>query len=148
MKPKLLFVLAAGLLLAADPGKQDPGQKDLDKMQGDWALASMTRDGMKVPDLDVQALFRSVKGNEYTIFRFERVVGKGTFKVDTTKKPKTIDLFQANAPADAKPVLGIYEFDGDELRVCYAPPGKDRPKAFESKPGQAQTLAVWEPEKK
>src|SRR5262245_10764905 len=139
MKPRLLLVLIAGILLAADAGKDD-----LEKMQGDWNAIAFIRDGMKYPDDDANALFRTVKGNDYTISRFEKTVGKGTFKIDATRKPKTIDL----VPANAKPILGIYEFDGDKLRMCYSVPGGERPKAFESKMGQTQTLVVWEREKK
>ncbi len=121
-------------------------------MQGDWAAFSFVRDGEKLPDDDAQALFRTVKGRDYTVSRFNKVVGNGSFTLDATKTPKTID-FQPTAPAGqpsgtTKPMLGIYEFDGEKLKMCIAPPGRDRPTAFESKAGTGMTITVWEREMK
>jgi hypothetical protein len=45
-------------------------------------------------------------------------------------------------------LLGIYELEGNTWKVCYAMPGKERPKDFSAKEGSGQTLAVWEREKK
>jgi uncharacterized protein (TIGR03067 family) len=142
MTPLLCLVLA---LTASD---DEANKKDLEKMQSDWVMASMVRDSEKIPDLDAQALFRSMKGNEYTVYRFDREAGKGTFKLQADQKPKKIDFYPANAPDKSKPMLGIYEFDGERLRFCLAPPGQPRPTEFASKQGQMRTLAVWEREKK
>jgi uncharacterized protein (TIGR03067 family) len=95
------------------------------------------------PD-DAQALFRTVKGNAYTVARFKRVLGKGTIKLDAAKKPKAIDAYPAGRD---KPLLGIYEFDGDKLKLCFAAPGKERPAAFTSAEGSGHTLTVWVREK-
>ena len=141
-----LVLALAGLVVADD--KVNPNKKDLEKMQGDWALASMTRDGMKVPDEDAQALFRTVKDNQYTVSRYEKVIGKGTFSIDATKKPRTIDFLPETEKDKSRAIRGIYKFDGKKLAVCYAPPGKDRPTEFTSKEGQMHTLVVWEPEAK
>ena len=43
---------------------------------------------------------------------------------------------------------GIYEIDGDNYKVCFAPPGKDRPKEFSSKGDEGLTLSVWKKAKK
>ena len=47
-----------------------------------------------------------------------------------------------------KPLLGIYEFDGEKMKLCFAGPGKERPTAFTSEAGSGQTLTVWVREKK
>lgn len=148
MNRKTIILIAAGLLVAADAPKNDPNQADLKKMQGDWALASMTRDGMKTPDDAAQTIFRTVKGDQYTVLRFDKAIGKGTFKIDATKKPKTVDFFPDGTKDKTKAMHGIYEFDGAKLKYCYAPAGKDRPTTFSSKDGETQTLAIWEREKK
>jgi uncharacterized protein (TIGR03067 family) len=143
----LLLTLTAGLLVAAEPA-DDAGKKDLERMQGDWAVHSMTRDGQPLPDDDAQSLFRTVKGDGYTIFRFDKAIGRGTVKLDATKTPRAIDASPANAPAGSPPLPGIYEFDGDKLRICFAGPGGERPKDFSCKAGSGHTLTVWEREKK
>lgn len=147
MRAAAWLVLALGGVLLADD-KADANKKDLEKMQGDWALASMTRDGMKFPDEDAQALFRTVKGDHYTVSRYEKVVGKGTFTIDATKTPRTIDFLPETEKDKSRAIRGIYKFDGDKLTVCYAPAGKDRPTEFASKEGQMHTLMVWEREAK
>jgi uncharacterized protein (TIGR03067 family) len=139
-------------LIAADQPSDEASKKDLARLQGDWAAVSHVRDGQKLPDDDAQSLFRTVKGNEYTVSRFKQVVGRGTFKVDATKTPKTVDFQPVAAAgqsaAPLKPMLGIYEFDGENWKVCIAPPGRDRPTTFESKPGSGLTATVWEREMK
>jgi uncharacterized protein (TIGR03067 family) len=115
-------------------------------MQGDWVAESLASDGEKASDDDVQAYFRNVKGDAYTVFRFSKVSGKGTLKIDATKNPKTID----STPDGGKvpPVAGIYSLEGDTLTICNAPPGKPRPTKLVSEPNSGHSLWVWKREKK
>ncbi len=148
MKLRISCFLIIILLVAADSSKDEANKKDLALMQGDWAAESMTKDGFKLPDDDARALFRTVKENGYTVFRYDKPIAKWTFTIDATHKPKTIDIFPANAKEKANPLLGIYELEADTFKMCNAPAGKDRPSEFESKPGMTQTLTVWKREKK
>jgi uncharacterized protein (TIGR03067 family) len=141
-------LLAAVVLMAGAAPRDDANAVDLKKMQGDWVVVSMVKDGTKIPDDDAQALFRTVKDDTYAVARFSRVIGKGTFKIDATKKPKTIDSTPAGSGDKAPPILGIYELDGDRLKICNAPPGKDRPTDFDAKEGSEHTLIIWQREKK
>ena len=144
---RILFLALSLTLAAADP-KEDPGKKDLAAMQGDWACDRMERDGMKFPDEAAQAYFRTVKGKAYTVYRFKKAVGKGTFTLDATKSPRQIDLTLGDGPAKGKTVLGIYKIDGDTLTLCYGGPGGKRPAEFATKEKSGHTLAVWSREKK
>jgi uncharacterized protein (TIGR03067 family) len=150
MKRILLgLLLLGGLTATTAAADDDESKKDLAKMQGDWAGVSMMRDGQAFPDDDAQALFRTVKDNHYTVYRYRKTIGKGTFTIDATKKPHTIDSTPEPPPGmEAKPVLGIYEWDGENLRTCYAAQGKERPTEFASKAGSGHTLSVWRREKK
>jgi uncharacterized protein (TIGR03067 family) len=148
MKLRIPLFLALAFLLAADQPTSDANKKDLDRLQGDWAAVSMVYDGHQLPDDDAQSLFRTVKADHYTLFLFKKAIGKGTFMLDATKKPKTIDFLAASAAAKPVPIHGIYELDGDTWKVCYAAPGKERPKEFTAKEESGFTLAVWEREKK
>lgn len=140
----VLLLLAAAVLAAADAPAGD-GKKDLERMQGDWACDSYAADGMKLPDDDAQAYFRTIRGDTYTVARFKKVLGKGTFKLDASKTPKAIDALPAGRD---KPLLGIYEFDGEKMKLCFAGPDKERPTAFTSEEGSGRTLTVWVREKK
>ena len=140
MKTKLLFILAAGLLLGAD----DP-KKELDKLQGEWSAVSLERDGNKLPDEMLKTVKRSVTGESYTI-AFGEMMFKGTFKIDVSKTPKTIDIVREEDKDT--PIKGIYELDGDTYKVCYGAPGKDRPTEFSAKEGSGNTMSVWKKAKK
>jgi uncharacterized protein (TIGR03067 family) len=147
MTTHMLLIWAALLPAAADSPANDASAKDLAKMQGDWMVASITRDGHKLSDDEAQTLFRTVTGDKYTIFNFSKPISKGTFKIDSTKTPKTIDSTRAGA-AKSPAILGIYEFEGDTLKVCNAAPGMPRPTSFEAKEGSNHTKIVWQHEKK
>jgi uncharacterized protein (TIGR03067 family) len=127
-------------------GAGDATQRDLDLMQGDWAVVSMTYDGEVLSDDIAQVLFRTVKGQEVTLFQFDKPLGNGTLKLDASQTPRAID--EQSARKDSKPRLGIYEFEGNRLRICMAAPGAARPKEFASKPGSESSLTVWERQKK
>jgi uncharacterized protein (TIGR03067 family) len=142
----LAISLCVALVLAIAVGPNDDANAiDLKRMQGDWMVASMKVNGMKVPDDEAQALFRSVDGQKYTVSHFSKPIGSGTFKIDATKEPKTID---STPQGKDKPLLGIYQFDGPSLKICNAAAGKPRPTGFAAGPASEQTLIVWQPETK
>jgi uncharacterized protein (TIGR03067 family) len=143
-----LLLCAALLPAAADQVPADADASDLAKMQGDWRTVSVTENGTKLADDEAQTLFRTVSGNKYSLFRFSKPLTRGTFKIDATKRPKTIDVMPTASKGPAKPILGIYEFNGTSLWICNARPGKPRPTDFEPKQGSGNSRVVWEPEKK
>jgi uncharacterized protein (TIGR03067 family) len=146
----LLLALAAGVLVAAEAPKEDAGKKDLKAMQGTWEAVSHEEDGRKATEEErKKAQVRLVvKGDEYTISFGKTVGGKGTLKLDPGKKPKQIDVVLGDGPFKGKAMLGIYELKGDELRVCTAMPGKERPKEFSTKKGSQRYLIGYKRLKK
>jgi len=141
----LILTLAALLSAPNDQAADEATAADLRKMQGDWVVTTMKINGEVYPDDAAQVLFRTVKGSEYTVSRFSKVIGGGAFQLDATQTPRTIDSTPKNS-ADGKPLLGIYEFEGDKLKICNALPGKPRPKNFKAGLLSGHTLIVWEPE--
>lgn len=122
--------LSVGLLMAAD-AKDDAVKKDTEAMQGKWQLVSLERDGKSV-DVPKDAV-RVVKDDTYTITPRPGVTIEGTYKIDPTAKPKTIDITPTTSDNKGKTALGIYEIDGDMLKICWAPSGKDRPTEFKER---------------
>jgi uncharacterized protein (TIGR03067 family) len=143
--PFLALVLASAAV--AERANEENAAKDLKRMEGNWVVVSMEVDGTKVPDDDAMALFRSVKGDRYTVSRYRKVVGKGTIKLDTSTKPRGIDALPDGAAGKAKSLLGIYEFEGNRLKLCFARPGLARPTEFLSKEDSGHNLTVWQREK-
>jgi uncharacterized protein (TIGR03067 family) len=146
MKPRMLLVLIAGVLVAADA--KDDAKKDLEKLQGNWVMVSGERNGEALPDEQIKALKRTIKDEEFTVMRDSETLAKGKFTIDPSKSPKTIDVTITEGDNKDKKMLGIYEIDGDNYKVCFAPFDKDRPKEFSSKGEEGLTLSVWKREKK
>jgi uncharacterized protein (TIGR03067 family) len=148
MKRWAFLLLVLALVTGAEATKENAAAEDLKRMQGDWVVVSMEVDGMKVPDDDAMAFFRTVKSDQYTVSRYRKVTGKGTIVLDAAQKPRAIDTLPAGAAGKAKSILGIYEFEGKKLKLCFAPPGMARPTEFRSKEGSGHTLTVWQREEK
>jgi uncharacterized protein (TIGR03067 family) len=124
--------LTAGLFIAAD-AKDDAVKKDMDALQGKWAVLSMDLDGQ--PVTLVRDAARVIKDDKYTLTLLSDLTVESKFKIDPTAKPKTIAATASSGPYKDKELLGIYELDGDTLKICFALPGKDRPTEFKSKEG-------------
>jgi uncharacterized protein (TIGR03067 family) len=148
MRYSFLAIIALAAVTAAGAKTDDPDKSDLEKMQGDWSSVVYVVDGTTLDDDDAQAYFRTIKGDQYSVFHFNKPLGKGTFKIDATKRPKTIDAWPATAKDKANPMLGIYELEGGRLKFCFAAAGKARPSEFTAKEGSEHTLTVREREKK
>ena len=131
--------LAVGLLVAGD-AKDDAVKKDMEALQGKWQIVSLERDG-KSTDVAKDAV-RVIKDDKYTVTPRPGVTIEGTFKIDPSAKPKTIDVTPTTGDNKGKTSLGIYEIDGDALKICWAPSGKDRPTEFKSPEGSGLFLAV------
>jgi uncharacterized protein (TIGR03067 family) len=144
MRIKLIVLAAVALCLAADSPKE-AAKKDQKKLQGDWVLASGERNGEKFPEEVAKSMKRTIAGDKFTVTRNDEAVAKGTFTLDPSKKPKAIDV---KVEGTDQSIHGIYELDGDTFKMCYAAPGKERPKEFTTKADSGHTLAVWKRAKK
>lgn len=142
----LLLTLTVVLSAPTAPAAEDAAAADLRQMQGDWMVATMKVNGKELSADEAQILFRTVEGNQYTVSRFSKPIAGGTFTLDASVTPRTIDSTPAKSK-DGTPLLGIYEFDGEKLRICNARPGKPRPKTFKANLLSGHTLIVWEPER-
>lgn len=117
----------------------DASGEEMAKLQGTWTAVSAERDGKMISEEEVKKLDLrlTIKDDE---FMWMPLASKGPehfphghFKLDTTKKPKAIDLTIDLLFSPAKKtstVLGIYEFDGDSLRLLKALPDQGRPTEF------------------
>jgi uncharacterized protein (TIGR03067 family) len=128
------------LLLAQE---SDQVKADVAKMQGEWSMVSGSADGQAIPNEMLPSAKRVCKGNESIVTIGPQLIMQATFTVDPTKDPKTIDYQVTDGPTKGKKHLGIYAFDGDTVKYCFAAPDDERPADFNSKPGERRTLSVW-----
>ncbi|MFL5338583.1 MAG: sigma-70 family RNA polymerase sigma factor [Gemmataceae bacterium] len=64
-------------------------------------------------------------------------------RLDAGKSPKQIDITVTKVGGQLVGVMkGIYALEGDELRLCLADIGKERPAAFPLKPGWGEVLIL------
>ncbi len=130
-------VLAGGHLpgVAIRPMKKDPVKEDMKKLEGEWVIESYIQGGQ-----DHSATFgggkmtRTISGNRWTTSSIGQVT-QYTFRIDPTKKPKTIDITMAGDGTQKQTFLCIYEVEGDTLKLCQAQAGQNRPAKFEATNG-------------
>jgi uncharacterized protein (TIGR03067 family) len=128
-----ISVLAASLLATVSTAQKDSA-KDADKLQGSWSSTTVVTEGVAVPADQLKKAPRTlvVQGDQFTLKSGENKL-VGAFRLDPTKSPRTVDLVLTEGPDKGRTVQGIYELDGDHLRVCYDPTGKSRPADFSTK---------------
>src|SRR2546421_313304 len=110
------------LAVATLSGQQDVVKKEKAKLAGAWVVESMEMMGKKV-ESSVGDTF-TFAGDKVT-FKTKLKEEPETYKLDPGKKPREIDF------KSKETILGIYELDGDTLKLCVSTSGK-RPTAFDS----------------
>jgi uncharacterized protein (TIGR03067 family) len=146
MRYCLLLPILAPMVFVAGQVDDRAVKKDLDKFQGAWqAISVINVDGKPASEDDARYTRLVVKGNTFTL-QDKNAMIRGTFSIDPTRVPKTIDVTLDGAKPEDK-ILGIYRIDGDLRRSCFVPPGKERPRDFPSD-GKGFLQFVWKPQPK
>jgi uncharacterized protein (TIGR03067 family) len=144
MKWRALVLAAAVVAVAAD-AKDDANKKDLDALQGSWKVQKLIRGGDEAPGKDSEKVVFLFEGNKVSIDEGRPKKETATFKLDATKKPKAIDFVPETKKESAE---GVYDLDGDTLKLCFTRPGTARPKEVASEKGSETILVVLKRQKK
>jgi uncharacterized protein (TIGR03067 family) len=123
-------------------------EKEIRKFQGTWTFESSEAGGKKLPADVLKGLILTFEGAKHTVKKGDEILQVGTQKLDPSKSPKTIDVTMTEGPNKGAVMLGIYEFEGDTLKVCFDPEGKKRPTEFKSPPGSNNFVNVHKRVKK
>jgi uncharacterized protein (TIGR03067 family) len=109
-----LMVMLAGFTHGGD------SKKDQKALEGTWVAVK--------GDKQAEVKF---SGSKFIVTLGDEVY-KGTFKLDTSKKPKHIDMSVKEGPKYVDHVaLGIYKLEGDKLSWHTSEPGREqRPEDF------------------
>jgi len=146
VKLKLLVASAAVLFLAADKADEET-KKELARLKGTWVFESVESERAKLPVEGFKDNRLTIDGDNFSYKEGENVT-HGTFKIDATKKPKTLDVTFKDGDLKGKTFTGIYKLEGNTYTVCLDPSGKTRPTEFASKKGSPVVLEVLKREKK
>jgi uncharacterized protein (TIGR03067 family) len=131
---------------AAHVGSEDANDKEYKAFEGTWRFVSLEMGGKALPAETFKAARLICKGREFTSIDSGET-SRGTYSVDVTQSPKTIDATFTDGPSKGHVLRGIYELKGDIYKVCMSLPGEARPNTFESKPGSRHVLEVLQREK-
>jgi uncharacterized protein (TIGR03067 family) len=126
----------------------DPPRSDLEKLQGTWLLVAMETDGENVPAEDFKDYKSVYEENRLTLLAGDRVRRKGIVTLESSRKTKAINTWDQDGPYADQTVPGIYELDGDTLKLCFARPGDERPKEFTTKSGTGFLFCVYKRQKR
>jgi uncharacterized protein (TIGR03067 family) len=135
------------LLTAAFWGGGEPALTDLEKLQGTWVLVAMETEGHDVPAEDFKDWTAVYERNHVALRVGDRIRRRGIITLDSSRKPKAINTWDQDGPYEDQTVPGIYELDGDTLKLCFARPGQERPKEFTTKSGTAFLFCVYKRQK-
>jgi uncharacterized protein (TIGR03067 family) len=157
MVQRVLFVLLLWVLASGRSWADDAVKKELARLDGTWALIKMEVGGKSLLEKDKPEPKLNIKEGKVTSDAKEAPQGGAELSkvLDPSRKPKqiTVPNFKGGDPKKGVTLIGIYELNGDELRVCVQAVEtanlkereKERPTAFDSKQG---VLLVFKGEKK
>jgi uncharacterized protein (TIGR03067 family) len=133
----LLFVVAWAYqvpsALAEDPPSRQAAKDDLKKFQGTWECVAMEREGDAIPPEQLKGSTAVYEDDRVTLYRDGEFFRRGIVTLDPSQKPKRINTWDLGGPYADDTVPGIYEIDGDTLKICFSRPKVARPSEFTTK---------------
>ena len=136
----------AGVGVADEPTAADVKKaavaKALETFTGTWEIVTVRPDGATK---DARRLVFSKEGDYAALDKDGKELWAGTFEIDPTASPKVWDHRSHDGRKQGTDVLGVYELDGDRMKVACVVgrwkgtewTGKPRPKAIDPKQADA-----------
>jgi uncharacterized protein (TIGR03067 family) len=124
-----VFILMAGTAVWGGDTK-----KDKEKLQGTWTLTQIELGGKKIDLPEGKSMQLIFTGDKVMMKGSPKGDEEGAYTIDASKKPKQITLTKKDGGADEK-MPGIYEIEGDTLRIATSimGPKGPRPTGFDDK---------------
>ncbi len=116
---------------------------DWHDFQGTWQAVWLAQDGRKMTAEEVTDTTLTILGDRYTLRRGGHAFHGTISRVDRTRRGGAVD-FLADEPAESgRTWPGIYVLNDDELNICVAPPGGERPTSFAARRGSSDSLYLF-----
>jgi uncharacterized protein (TIGR03067 family) len=128
-----MLILAAALLAFTVAAKAESKEQALAKLQGKWRVERIEENGVAEPDDEAKRFLLTFKGTRIDV-QLRGQTEHTDFTINPEKSPKEIDMIPQYGDDKGKVFRGIYEIDGDSVRIC-ATPLAERPKKFASEQG-------------
>src|SRR6185295_14967378 len=117
-----------------------------DELTGTWKPVEVELGGVKLPEAAF-ATWRLELGKGTYALKGAESPDSGTVKVDSSKKPATMDVTGTDGPNKGKTYPCITELKGDTLKICYDLSGKKRPEEFKTEKGTKLYLVTYKRDK-
>lgn len=132
-----LFRLLTAIVVMGVAVANDDAKGDREKLQGTWQAVSVEDSGRKAPDEAVRNIKWVIAEDRITQYLGGKT-RECSYVLNATKKPGWINLTES-----AHTTPGIYEVNGDSLKICFPEGSKgERPTAFESKPNSVNDILI------
>lgn len=155
---KRLLICLVGFAAMANLGWPEPSAvppddrfaRELQALAGKWRPISAENNGYLASEAELKRDYwiREADGT-WSMWRGGKVVvGWKVKKIDATKVPRAIDLEITMGPYTGIVYLGIYELEGDSLRIAFGLPARPvRPTEFSAHKWSGRALAVFKRER-
>ncbi len=110
-----------GLAQAQTARTEAPKSKIMALVQGTWIFTST--DGQDMP-AGAPEVGVTITDNKYVQTAGGQVVERGTFKIDETKKPMTLDLMVTEGDSAGKSQVGVFEVTETTMKGKLSMPGE------------------------
>jgi uncharacterized protein (TIGR03067 family) len=141
----LLILVLFTLPTLVDAGDSVAAKKETKKLQGTWKVTAVMYNGKDFYEKGQTPFDFVIKGDEIVLQGNDAVrkeYARLRFVLDPTTMPKIFDL-TVTAGIQAKSKMeGIYEWDGQDLKLCVRIFGLNRPSAFDAGAGSSNALLV------
>lgn len=135
MRHLLALILIPAGLLAED--KKSDSAADVAALKGKWKIVSAQFNGRESGQAGERTLEFTEK--HFTAFDGKKKVRTLNYSLDSSANPPRMDFTRAGTDVKS---LGIYQLDGENLKICYGEPGANRPARIESKEGEKNFLLI------
>ncbi len=114
---------------------------DLEKWQGNWVEAACELNGENVVFSDQRPRSsRTIEGNRSFVSDENGVIDALVFRLIPGQTPKAIDVRVTRGQDAGQRTVGIYQIDGDNLKICWAIAGNNA--RLNSRPSRARGPAA------
>jgi uncharacterized protein (TIGR03067 family) len=113
------------------------------ELEGEWAMVSGVFSGKALDPSLVKWCKRITRGGVTSVVAGPQTMLKATFVLESGGRHAAIEYLNLEGASAGKRQAGIYELNGDTLKVCMSAPGKTAPSDFSSKSGDGRSYTTW-----
>lgn len=145
----LLASLTLGPALAAPPEApaQPKAPENSSPLDGVWRLTHASAHGQEVPPARFTGVTRRFQNGSLVLMKDGKDYFHAQYQTRDDRDPKQIDIQFLDGPNAGRTLHGIYEINGDVLRLCTGKNNAPAPLRFESTLESATILDTFQRQK-